>query len=709
MAKRKPQSTRSTRATGDLFSRAGALARNMWWTWDHAAQQFFAALDPVLWEAVRHAPLDLLAQLGEDRKSAILADASFEKALAKCEAALKKYLATRPWYDKTIKRQAKRMRIAYFCAEFGLHESFPQYSGGLGVLAGDHLKSASDLGVPLCAVGLLYRNGYYQQQLDASGAHVPLYPDYDFERFPVIDTKLKVRVPMGKRNVVAKIWRLDVGRVPAYLLDTDVPDNRPADRKITQRLYGGDNETRIQQEIILGVGGVLALEKLGEKVTVFHLNEGHAAFCALQRTAQIMKGRSGLTAAMNKVSRSTVFTTHTPVPAGHDRFDPKLTMKYIGHYADKLGLSREDFLALGREDPENKKEPFCMTVLALNLSDHRNGVAKLHGEVSREMWQHVHDVERVDDVPIGYVTNGVHSQTWLAPEMDTLYSKYLKPKWVGAKPEDDWWQAAKKIPAEALWQTRSLLRRKLVHFIRQRLIEQIQRKLGPAEELAAAHAMFDPEALTIGFARRFATYKRAPLIFKDAKRLSKILSSADKPVQLVFAGKAHPADKDGQKFAQQIYKFARTNGLTGRVVLLENYDFTIGRMMTSGCDVWLNNPLRPREASGTSGMKPPLHGGLNCSILDGWWPEGFNGKNGWAIGDGSEMKSQSAQDKYDANRIYELLEKEIVPLYYKRGRDGVPRGWVKMMQESMASVCGMFNTNRMVGEYVENYYLPANG
>lgn len=701
---------RTTQKSADLFARAAELARNMWWTWDHATQQFFAALDPVLWEAIKHAPLELLERLSSDRKAAILANESFEKSLSKCELAFKKYMAAKTWFPRSTKGRAKRVRIAYFCAEFGLHESFPQYSGGLGVLAGDHLKSASDLGVPLCAVGLLYRNGYYQQQLDASGAHVPLYPEYDFSRFPVIDTKLKVRVPLGNRTVVAKIWRLDVGRVPAYLLDTDIPENRAADRKITQRLYGGDNETRIQQEIILGVGGVLALEKVGEKVTVFHLNEGHAAFCALQRLSVLLKGRMGQRAAMNKVRRSTVFTTHTPVPAGHDRFDPKLTMKYVGHYADKLGLTRDEFLALGRENPLDKKELFCMTVLALNLAEHRNGVAKLHGEVTREMWQHVHDVETADEVPIGHVTNGIHSQTWLAPEMDALYRKYLKPKWVGANPQDDWWRSARMIPAAALWETRNLLRRKLVHFIRQRLIEQIQRKLGPAEELAAAHAMFDPEALTIGFARRFATYKRAPLIFKDAARVSKIMNAKGKPVQLVFAGKAHPADKDGQRFAQQIYKFARTNGLTGRVVLIENYDFTIGRMMTSGCDVWLNNPLRPREASGTSGMKPPLHGGLNFSILDGWWPEGYNGRNGWSIGDGSEMKSQSAQDKHDANRIYELLEKEIVPLFYNnRGRDGVPRLWVKMMQNSMASVCGMFNSNRMVGEYVENYYLPAHG
>ena len=701
---------RTIRKADDLFTRAELLARNMWWTWDHATQQFFVALDPVLWEAVNHAPLELLARLGNERKAAILADPSFERALDKCEQAFRKYMSAKTWYGRSAHGRAKRMRVAYFCAEFGLHESFPQYSGGLGVLAGDHLKSASDLGVPLCAVGLLYRNGYYQQQLDASGAHVPMYPEYDFDRFPVTDTKLKVRVPMGSRAVVAKIWRLEIGRVPAYLLDTDVPENRPADRKITQRLYGGDNETRIQQEIILGIGGVLALEKVGEKVTVFHLNEGHAAFCALQRMAQMMKTRRVRTAAINKVRRSTVFTTHTPVPAGHDRFDPKLAMKYIGHYADKLGLTRDEFLALGRENHADKKEPFCMTVLAPNLSEWRNGVAKLHGEVSREMWKHVHDVDSVDDVPIGYVTNGVHSQTWLAPEMAELYRKYLKPKWVGANPHDDWWKsAAKMIPANELWEVRTLLRHKLVHFIRQRLIEQIQRKLGPAEELAAAHAMFDPEALTIGFARRFATYKRAPLIFKDAGRLCKILNAKDRPVQLVFAGKAHPADKDGQKFAQMIYKFARKNGLVGRVVLLENYDFTVGRMMTSGCDVWLNNPLRPREASGTSGMKPPLHGGLNCSILDGWWPEGFNGKNGWAIGDGGEMKSQAAQDKFDANRIYHLLENEIAPLFYNRGKDGVPGQWVKMMENSMSSVCGMFNTSRMVGEYVEKYYLPAHG
>ncbi len=692
-----------------LHDRLDALARNMWWTWNHDAQRLFAALDPVQWRATNHAPLDVLRTLEPQRLAQLAGDAASVRHLANVERDLKRYLSARTWFQKTATPRQRRMRVAYFCAEFAVHESFPQYSGGLGVLAGDHLKSASDLGIPLVGVGLLYREGFYDQSFDRYGATIVARHAHDFGRFPLTDTGRCVDVPLGKRVVAARIWCLQVGRVPLYLLDTDIPQNRPRDRAITRQLYGGDSETRIQQEIVLGIGGVRALQQLGIRATVFHLNEGHAAFCALERLRQLRGKRVGQAAAIEKVRGSTVFTTHTPVPAGHDRFDPKLTMRYLGPLANDLGLSRAGFLALGREDPRARAEPFCMTVLALNLSERRNGVAKIHGQVSREMWRHVHNVAHVEDVPIGYVTNGVHSQTWLAPEMDALYARYLKPKWLGARPDSNPWSHAGRIPPAELWKTRGVLRRKLVLFIRQRLVEQIRRRLGPVEDLMAAYETLDECALTIGFARRFATYKRAPLIFKDARRLARILGDPNRPVQLVFAGKAHPADAAGQAFARQIYRHARRAGFHGRVVLLENYDMHVGRMLTGGCDVWLNNPLRPREASGTSGMKPPLHGGLNCSIPDGWWPEAYNGKNGWQIGEGRQFKSQARQDSYDVGALYELLEREIVPAFYDRGRDGIPKRWVKMMHASMRSVCGQFSTHRMLGDYTRDYYLPAHG
>ncbi|MBN2447836.1 MAG: alpha-glucan family phosphorylase [Phycisphaerae bacterium] len=699
------------RTTGkNAFDRVADLAHNLWWSWNPTAQQLFAALDPVQWEATNHAPLATLAQLSPQRRAHLLADEQFTKHLAACEADLKKYMRARTWFQRTAKPTQKRMLVAYFCAEFAIHESFPQYSGGLGVLAGDHLKSASDLGIPLVGVGLLYRSGYYQQSFARDGSTEVTYPEYDFNALPVKDTGKRVEVLLGRRHVQAKVWRMQVGRVSLILLDTDLPANRPADRTITQHLYGGNNETRIQQEIILGIGGVRALQALNLRPTVFHLNEGHAAFCALERLRTLRQKGRGLERAMQEVRSSTVFTTHTPVPAGHDRFAPALTMRYLGPIAKGIGLGRRDFLALGREDAKAAKEPFCMTVLALRLSQYRNGVAKIHGQVSREMWLHVHDVKKAADVPIGYVTNGVHSQTWLAPEAAALHQRYLKPRWLGAGPESPWWQNADRIPAEELWKLRNQLRRKLVHFIRGRLLLHIQGQLGPVEELAAAYETFDENALTLGFARRFATYKRAPLIFHDAKRLASILTGdRSRPVQIVFAGKAHPADTEGQAYAAKIYNFARKAGFHGRVALLDNYDMHVGRMLTSGCDVWLNNPLRPREASGTSGMKPPLHGGLNCSIPDGWWPEAYNGRNGWQIGDGRALRTPAAQDRYDVGQLYDMLEKQIVPLFYKRDRQGIARGWVKMMTASIKTVCGQFSTHRMLGDYVTQYYLPAHG
>jgi starch phosphorylase len=693
-----------------VTSRIRQLAMNLWWSWNPDAQRLFASMDPLLWSATRNNPIRTLKLLAPERRALIERDPGFAEHLEAVEKQLADYLRTRTWFDRKH-RKHKDKTIAYFCSEYAVHECMQQYSGGLGVLAGDHLKSASDLGVPLVAVGMLYRNGYYTQEFAADGSTRVIYPQLDFADLPITDTGKSASIKLGKRDVKFKIWHQQIGRVSMYLMDTDVPGNSAIDRQLTKHLYGRDStgnerDYRIRQELLLGVGGLILLYKLGIKPDVCHLNEGHAAFCSLERLARLVKSGKSHAAAHKLVARSTVFTTHTPVPAGNDRFEVKLVLKYLSHYLEDLRIDKEELLALGRENPDDKHEPFCMTVLALKLAFHCNGVAELHGDTSRKMWKTVYGVKHDKDVPIGHITNGIHSETWLAPEMRPFYAKHLKAKWNGAGPEDNFWKHIDKVPDADFWAMRNLMRAKLIHFVRQRLVEQIARRHGPVEDYARAYQTFSPEALTIGFARRFATYKRAPLIFRDAKRLAKILGDSKRPVQLVFAGKAHPADLGGQAFAAQIYKHAKEASFTGRVVILEDYDMAVGRALTSGADVWLNNPLRPQEASGTSGMKPPLHGGINCSILDGWWPEAFNKKNGWAIG-GQTFKSPRQQDAYDANSLYELLEQQIVPAFYQRDRGGIPHKWVQMAKASMASVCAPFSTTRMVAEYTTRFYLPA--
>jgi len=700
---------RNTVKPVNVTERLRALALNLRWTWDADTQRLFASLEPAVWESSGRNPLGVIAQLPEHRLDQLASDPGFLAQLGAREKELADYLRCKTWFARTAKAAQKRMRVAYFCAEFALHESLPIYSGGLGVLAGDHLKSASDLGVPLVAVGLLYRHGYYRQEIQPDGSTLAVYPTYDFSQLPVNDTGKHFSIKIGSRKVKVKIWRADVGRVGLYLMDTDLPDNKPQDRTITHHLYGGDSETRIRQEVLLGVGGLMALEKVGVKPTVCHQNEGHAAFCGLARVVDLLKKGKKLDKAIHTVRASSVFTTHTPVPAGHDRFTPALTRKYLKPLLKGSGLKMHDVMELGSERPGDKKAPMCMTALALRLSERANGVAKLHGEVSRQMWQFLFDVKKTQDVPIGYVTNGVHWQTWLAPEARPFYAKHIKPKANGPGAFDDPWQKADRIPANELWDLRSVLRRRLVRFARQRLVEQAVRHGGDAQDIIDAENMLHEDVLTIGFARRFATYKRAPLIFRNAKRLMKILNDPKRPVQLIFAGKAHPADKDGQAFLQEIVKHSKKPGFRGKVAVIENYDMQVGRMLTCGCDIWLNNPLRPNEASGTSGMKPPLHGGVNLSVLDGWWPEGYNKRNGFAIGDGREFTSRAKQDNYDADCLYTLLEKTIVPMFYTRNRAGLPTRWIKVMANSMKSVPGMFNTNRMVGEYTQQYYLPAHG
>jgi len=706
--RRKPStSTRARTKAPDIFQRLDTLARNLWWTWKPEARRVFEAMDPAIWRATNHNPIATLAALSQTRRETIAGDADFLAALERAEGDLKAYLGARTWFERTAKGRQRSLKVAYFCMEFGIHESLPLYAGGLGILAGDHVKSASDLGAPLVAVGILWRKGYYRQELRKDGTVRVVYPETDFGAIPVEETGKSFTILIGASKVKAKIWRLAVGRVPVYLLDTDLPGNTPGDRKLTHHLYGaGDPVYRVRQEVLLGVGGLMALDALGIKATVFHLNEGHAAFCPLERVRRFVAGGKSYERAVAKVRRSSVFTTHTPVPEGNDRFDHRLVMRHFEEAPMELGITAERFLGLGREDESDAKEPFCMTVLALKLSERCNGVAELHGDTSRRMWMKTFGLSRPKDVPIGHVTNGIHPETWLADEARPFYEKHLKPRWNGAGPEDDWWRKADRIPPAELWALRQNLRRKMIADLRARLREQIIAAQEDVTHLVDLYETLDENALTIGFARRFALYKRAPLIFRDARRLAKIMGDQDRPVQLIFAGKAHPADKAGHEFVRTVHEFTRRTPFRGRIHLVHNYDMHIGRMLTQGCDLWLNNPVRPMEASGTSGMKPPLGGGLNCSILDGWWPEAYSRKNGWAIG-GRQFPDRAQQDAYDAGSIYETLEREVVPLFYKRGRDGAPAGWVRMMAESMRSICCRFSSHRMVAQYMREYYLPG--
>lgn len=690
-----------------LTHRIEELAGDLWWTWNADARRLLAGLEPSLWAATGRNPIAALRRLTPERIETLAGDDAFLARLTTCERQRAAYYAARPWFDRTFRGRRRSLRVAYFCSEYALDDCLPLYAGGLGVLAGDHLKSASDLGVPLVAVGLLYRSGYFRQELRHDGSSRAVYPRFDFADWPIEDTGRTVAVTLGSHAVSVRVWRAHVGRVPLLLLDTDVPQNPPRDRSITQALYGGDDDVRIRQQIVLGVGGVAALRTMGYAPTVYHLNEGHAAFCQLPRLVDLRRVSESRDDAITALRRSSVFTTHTPVPAGNQRFDNRLVLRYLGPTADELGMSREEFLGLGREDPRDRREPFCMTVLALRLSGHCNGVARLHGDVSRRMWMRMYRARTPAHVPIGHVTNGIHAQTWLAPEALPLYEKHLTPRWADAGPDERWWERAERIPPAELWRLRNRLRARLVAYVRAALREQILRNSGSREEWIEAVDVFDEHTLTIGFARRFATYKRASLIFRDPRRLAAILGHPTRPVQIVFAGKAHPRDAGGQALVQTVYRMSRRAGLRGRVVLLENYDMQMGQVLTSGCDVWLNTPLRPHEASGTSGMKPPLHGGINCSILDGWWPEAYDRRNGWAIGDERERPSQAAQDRYDADCLYALLERTIVPLFYRRDRAGIPRQWMRMALHSMKTVCGTFNTHRMLGEYVTKYYLPA--
>jgi starch phosphorylase len=699
------------------LARLEDLAYNMRFTWDHETIGLFRRLDADAWETTHHNPVLLLGTLSQERLEEVKSDPAFMANYERVVSSYDDYMASKiTWYDEHYGNLKQKPVIAYFSMEFGLGESLPNYSGGLGVLSGDHLKSSSGLHVPLVGVGLLYQEGYFQQYLNADGWQQELYPINDFSNMPLKlerdkdGNPIKIDVQLPGRKLYAQIWRVQVGRTPLYLLDTNIPDNpREDDRSLTDRLYGGDKRTRIRQEIVLGIGGIRALRALGISPTVCHMNEGHSAFGVLERIRVMMREQS-LTFQQAKeiIAASTVFTLHTPVPAGLERFGFDLIDEHFTEYMRELGLTRDEFHDLGRENM-GSYDLFSMSVMALKMCYGANGVAQLHGDVSREMWNWMYPNLPEKEVPIGAVTNGIHVQTWLSREMGTLFDRYLDPNWRKRDYRKDVWQGIENVPDSELWRTHSRRRERFVAFCRSRLKAQLTNRGASPAEIAQADEVLNPDALTIGFARRFATYKRATLIFRDLDRLDRLVNNPERPVQFVFAGKAHPHDNEGKAFIREIVRVANMPQFRHAIVFLENYDMNVARYLVQGADVWLNNPRRPKEASGTSGMKAIYNGCLNFSILDGWWAEAYSPEVGWAIGNGEQYpESQSdEQDRIESEALLNVLEKDIVPKFYNQGRDGLPREWIAMMKNAIRELGYFFTTHRMVQEYTERYYLPA--
>lgn len=698
----------------EKINRLPELAYNLWWSWTPLARNLFKRLDYTMWRRTQHNPVQMLQELTAEQFNAAAEDVAF----------IRHYNKVMLHYDQKIKSNHTWFRtnfpdlqtniIAYFSFEFGLHNSVPIYSGGLGILSGDHAKEASDLGLPFVGVGFMYPQGYFRQRIPGHGWQEAVYQQLDFNKAPIAPVylsngeELLIHVRVGDREVYARVWHIQVGRISLYLLDTDVDENDPWDRELSARLYSGDSETRIRQEILLGIGGVRLLRALKITPTVWHMNEGHSAFLLLELIREQVATGHSFVEASEIVRRHSIFTTHTPVPAGHDAFTFQVVEHYFNGFWDQLGLSREAFLSLG-ENNEGWGVAFNMTVLALRLAGRVNGVSQLHGAVSRQMWQRVWPDKPVEEVPITAITNGVHISTWVSSELHSLYSKYVGPNWVEDEDNITIWERLADIPDAELWETHLNLKRKMVSFLRERARRRWVEGTSDPSQILTNGMLLDPDALTIGFARRFATYKRADLLFRDLGRLQRMLLDSHRPVQIIFAGKAHPADDPGKSLIQQIYNLAKNSNVGGRIAFVEDYDMHVARYLTQGVDVWLNTPRRPREASGTSGMKAAANGVPNCSILDGWWEEGYNGANGWAIGANREYHNPHQQDTEDGESLYRLLEEEIVPLYYARDRDDVPRGWVEVMREAIRSSIPMFSTRRMVKEYTTQLYIPAMG
>jgi len=688
------------------------IAMNLWFSWTWEAVQLFIRLSPDLWEKSYQNPVLMLGSLTQEELEKAARDESFVGNVQRVHQNLADYLKAPGWFQE-VHGEETGFQVAYFSCEFGIDEGLPIYSGGLGVLSGDTLKSASDLGLPLVGIGLLYQKGYFRQVLSLDGWQQELYPDNDWYNMPVTIERdgagkaLRIEVEMAGEKVRARIWRVQIGRVPLYLLDTNVKENSPRAREITGTLYGGDREMRIRQEIMLGIGGVRALKALGVSPTVYHMNEGHSAFLALERI-RAHKAEHGLSFAESReqVFASNVFTTHTPVPAGNEQFTTELMRKYFQSMAEEIGMPWQEFLGQGQL-ATGKTPDFGLTVLALRSAAHANGVSALHAETSRKMWKDLWAGLPESEVPIRSITNGIHTRSWLSHEMGDLFMRYLGPRFREKPADSSVWDRMETIPPVELWRTHEVRRERLVFFVRNALRAQLVRQGAGASAVRAAEEVLNPEALTIGFSRRFATYKRAGLLFRQPERLVRMLASADRPVQIVFAGKAHPQDLPAKEIIKSVIHFASDARIRHRLVFLENYDINVARYLVQGVDVWLNTPRRPQEASGTSGMKAAANGGLNVSILDGWWCEGYAPDTGWAIGSGEVYRDPEEQDLVECDALYNLLENEIVPLFYERDKGSLPRGWIDMMKTSMRKLGAYFNTGRMLQEYTERSYLPA--
>lgn len=695
--------------------RLWALARNLWWSWDHEVTSIFRELDPVRFRALNHNPISLLSEMPlatiERRAGELMLHSRINYAYRR----LQEYMKSDRTWAGTHAGVLRPRPVAYFSAEFGIHESVPIYSGGLGVLAGDHIKSASDLDIPLVGIGLFYAQGYFRQRLNASGWQLEDYLPTDVTSLPMEPaigangSPVTIQIDTRRGAIRAKVWRIKVGRIDLLLLDSNVEGNAPEDRELTSQLYGGDGRIRIRQELLLGVGGVRALRAMGITPGVFHMNEGHSGFAVLEAIRTRMSDEGiGFDEAVPAVTREVVFTTHTPVPAGHDRFHSDLIDEHLGPLREALGISHERLMDLGREDANNPHE-FCMTVLGLKLSRRANAVSSLHGEVSRAMWTGLFPGRSEDSVPIGHITNGVHVPSWLAPQMFRLYDRHLGAGWHEHSGESRIWEGIESIDDAELWETHLSLKARLLDFVRRRTVEQAARREESPETLQRLSKVFSPDALTIGFGRRFATYKRANLILADIERLGAMVNDPKRPVQFVFAGKAHPRDEPGKRVLQQIAELMRDRYFADHFVFVEDYDINVGRHLVQGVDVWLNNPRRPLEASGTSGQKVVLNGGLNLSVLDGWWAEAYDGLNGFAIGTGRTHSNMDVHDKRDGEDLYRVLRDEVIPLYYQRDRDGLPRGWIKRMKRTIRTLGWRFNADRMVMDYTLKSYVPAAG
>ena len=690
------------------------IANNLWWSWNTEFLRLFKIIDRDLWETCEKNPVKFLKRVSQDRLEAVVENTDFLREYDRLAKEFDDYITSKnTWFSNKYPENKKDL-IAYFSAEYGLDQTISIYSGGLGILSGDHLKSASDLGIPLVAVGLLYKNGYFHQKINGNGEQETEYNNIELSNLPINPVKdengeeLKIYVKFEKRKVYLKVWQINVGRIKLYLLDSDIDENTPKDREVTLHLYGGDQEMRIKQEIILGMGGTNLLTRaLGLNPTVYHMNEGHSAFLILELIKNIIKEKKvSFEVAKDIASSKTVFTTHTPVPAGNDIFPIGLVEKYFKEFWPRLGLDREEFLKLGMKPCTELEPGFNMGIFALKVAGKKNGVSKLHGAVSRELFGDVWPEIAANESPITYVTNGIHTCSWLAPSLKELYNKYLIPYWQDNIYKDEVWENINNIPNQELWGIHQKRKQKLFDLVKENTTNRLRKSGYSYEEINEITSKLNPNALTIGFARRFATYKRATLIFKDLERITQILNNADRPVQLIFAGKAHPADKEGQDLIKRIHEISMMPQFKGKIFLLENYNIAMSRYLVSGVDVWLNNPRRPMEASGTSGQKASVNGVINFSVLDGWWAEGYNQENGWTIGTNAEFTSYEEQDIADSQSMYRTLEEKIIPTYYEKDENGISEKWMKIMKNSITSTGGKYSTSRMLVDYTNKLYIP---